>query len=70
MTHKEKGEERRNTHSSNWNVMDFEWGLVGCRFEDLRAILGSKLMVERQLQNETFELTNQLKVMMMIDRSS
>ncbi|CAK9196805.1 unnamed protein product [Sphagnum troendelagicum] len=31
------------------------------KFEDLRAILGSKLMVERQLQNETFELIDQLK---------
>ncbi|CAM6066710.1 unnamed protein product [Sphagnum tenellum] len=41
--------------------MDFEWGFVGFRFEDLRAILGSKLMVERQLQNETFELIDQLK---------
>jgi hypothetical protein len=47
--------------------MDFEWAFVGFRFEDLRAILGSKLMVERQLQNETFELIDQLKVMMMID---
>lgn len=47
--------------------MDFEWGFVGFRFENLRAILGCKLMVERQLQNETFELIDQLKVMMMID---
>ncbi|CAK9196870.1 unnamed protein product [Sphagnum troendelagicum] len=35
--------------------------IIKQKFEDLRAILGSKLMVERQLQNETFELIDQLK---------